>query len=541
MTFPRISVLFLSLAIPTLCSALTPEQRESDIIQLSSVIRAGYGPLHYKKEKVGLNFEALVESYRNQALRPQTNSEFYYSIVRMVAEFQDSHFSAWLPTTQYADLSFSTDLVQGKVLIDQIDRKVLSETTFPFTRGDEILALDGRPVMEIVDEIAHYTGNGYALTSRRKAAMSIPYRATRTLPLPKGSVSVTVRHGQSTITDTVKLEWKISGTALDEADDWTKPLNTVDATSARRNYDSLSNQDFWADFNDRKWEKSFRCSGNTRIDIPEGATVIMKDPFVAYYYPSPKGNIGYLRIPHYSPQNDVTGADETRLRFTQYEYAVSELEKNTVGLVIDQDHNCGGSVDYLHSVASLFIDHSIAPMQFRLLANKQEYLDLKGWADGTNHNTLEYQGVLKTMDSILKSWKAGDFMTPPLAINGIDLIHPHSTRYTKPIFMLIDELSGSGGDAFPALLQGNGRAKLIGTRTMGAGGHVTEQPALLYSQVKLRMTKSLFFRPDGVPVENNGAAPDFPYEITYDDFVFGYRNYRDFYTQKILELLPSSL
>ena len=103
--------------------------------------------------------------------------------------------------------------------------------------------------------------------------------------------------------------------------------------------------------------------------------------------------------------------------------------------------------------------------------------------------------------------------------------------------MTIDELSGSGGDAFPSLMQGYGRAKLVGTRTMGAGGHVEQIPALYYSQISLNMTKSLFFRPDGVAVENNGAAPDFPYTITRDDFVYGYRNYFAFTLGKLFEQL----
>ena len=103
--------------------------------------------------------------------------------------------------------------------------------------------------------------------------------------------------------------------------------------------------------------------------------------------------------------------------------------------------------------------------------------------------------------------------------------------------MLIDEMSGSGGDAFPAMLQGNGRAVLLGTRTMGAGGHVVEMPPLNHSGISPRMTKSLFYRPDGVAVENNGAVPDISYTITRDDFVYEYRGYQKFYTEKLLGLI----
>ncbi|MBI3018067.1 MAG: hypothetical protein HYY62_08805 [Deltaproteobacteria bacterium] len=67
---------------------------------------------------------------------------------------------------------------------------------------------------------------------------------------------------------------------------------------------------------------------------------------------------------------------------------------------------------------------------------------------------------------------------------------------------------------------------------------MVELPPLNNSGIQLRMTKSLFYRPDGVAVENNGAIPDFPYTITRDDFVYKYKNYQKFYLQKLLELLP---
>lgn len=145
------------------------------------------------------------------------------------------------------------------------------------------------------------------------------------------------------------------------------------------------------------------------------------------------------------------------------------------------------------------------------------------------------------MEELLKivsdNWMAGNFMTPKTSFHGSQLVSPSVVHYTKPIIVLIDELSGSGGDAFPSMMKGFGRATLLGTRTMGAGGHVVELPGLNNSQLMVRMTKSLFFRPDGVAVENNGAVPDIDYAITRDDYVYGYKLYREFYTQKLLDLV----
>lgn len=528
------SVLSLSAQART----LSAEEKLSDLDQLASIMRAGYGPLRYKEEALGIRLEDKLAEFKKEALQTQTNGQYYYAIVRFVASFQDSHFSAWIPTNVVSELPFSTDLVQGKVLIDQIDRSRLPESTFPFVRGDEVVAIDGTPVAQIVDELAKYTGNGFDQTARRRASMMLSWRPARTVPAPEGVAQVTIRHGQSAILETVALTWKKTGQPLDEADGWASTFRVRPRTRSSHPFDQVSTKDVWIDFAERKWERSFRCSGDTRIDIPKEATIIMMSPFVAYYHPTAKGNVGYLRIPHYSPENEITGADEYALRFSQYEYAVAELEKNTVGLIIDQDHNCGGSVNYLHQVASLFINENFSPMIFRLLATKEQYLDIKSWTDETDSHTLEHQFLQKTLDTLYASWKAGSFMTDKVPLAGEEFIHPHSVRYTKPIVMLIDEMSGSGGDAFPALLQGAGRAKLLGTRTMGAGGHVQEQPPLAFSRVNFRMTKSLFFRPDGVPVENNGTLPDIPYEITRDDFMYGYKGYQAFYLSKLLELIP---
>ncbi len=128
-------------------------------------------------------------------------------------------------------------------------------------------------------------------------------------------------------------------------------------------------------------------------------------------------------------------------------------------------------------------------------------------------------------------------MTPKTTFRAGRLLQPNPIRYTKPVLMLIDELSGSGGDAFPAMMQGLGRAKLMGTRTMGAGGHVLELSALNFSANELRITKSLFYHPNGTPVENNGVTPDFAYPITRSDFLNEYQDYQKAAVEKLLGMI----
>lgn len=537
------TVLFvgLSAAKADVINTLSNEQKLSDLDQLVALVKSGYGPLRYKKEKLNIDVDALRATYAAKVLDTKSNAEYYYQLMQFISEFHDGHFRATLPTTRVSELPISTDLVDGHVLIDSINRDLLPEDEFKFQKGDEILAVDGQPISAVLDDLQKYRGLGFSQSERRMAAMAVSIRTAARMPAPEGTVKLHIRRGLSNVEADAELKWKVKGDAIDEVlkstgvhnVNFKKALNGLTANGSY--FDDLSTFDLMKEFENSNVERSFRCSGDSRIEQPEKATVIMKTPFVAYYYPTAFGNVGYLRIPHYSPEDK-----DYDKRFAQYEFAVAELEKNTVGLVIDQDHNCGGSVSYLHRILSLFADKPVAPMQFQLLANKEEYTKCQGWLKEAADYTIEKSQLEKVCGLIKTSWLKGDFMTEKTAIDGQDLVYPNQVRYTKPIVMLIDEMSGSGGDAFPSLMKGYGRAKLIGTRTMGLGGHVVAQAALFYSQIVPEMTKSLFYRPDGVAVENNGAEPDFAYSITRDDFVYGYHGYRAFYEQKLADLVNAT-
>ena len=528
---------------------LTESQRLDDFNQLVANMRAKYGPLVYKKETQNIDIDVLYPKYVDIIKNGKTNGDFYYAINRFIAEFKDGHFGSMVPSTHQKSLGVQTDLVQGKVLIDTVDRNVHSQAEFPFNKGDEIVAVDNQTTAQLLNSLKAYVYNANDLSITRRAAMMFFVRRAAQVPVPTAKeVTVFVKRRGSENVDRITLAWRESGEALDEAvsaQGMRTLFSDFDRPAARRegfaDYQQLSLRSSLVQSLGRdRVERSYQCSGGTRIKIPEGATVIMQSPFVAYYWPTAEGNLGYLRIPHYSPVNDVTGAEEYVLRFQQYEYAVAELERNTVGLVIDQDHNCGGSVDYLERMVGLFMNQDYLPLSFRFMAGKADLLEWKSWMDPSAKHTIDYVLMQKVSDAIKAAWENNQRMTDLTSFNALTAIKPNArVQYTKPIVMLIDENSGSGGDAFPSMLKGYGRAKLVGTRTMGLGGHVTEQPALANSGMTYRMTRSLFYRPDGVAVENNGAIPDYPYEITADDFVNGYQGYRAFYTQKLLDAVKA--
>lgn len=522
--------LLFTLSTKCLAAALTEQQKLNDFHQLLSLVEAQYGPKLYKKDQLGLDLPTLTKEYEELIKKTTTNGEFYYMMVRFVAEFKDGHFSVIVPSSKVSTLGFSVDLIDGKVLIEEVNPLLLP--SFDFERGDEIVTFNGLPVMEEVNRLKPFVSNGNESTITRVAAISVPTRRAARLPSPSGIVELGIRHGTTDNIETIRVKWFELGESLDEQDGFWKLKNF--RFPIETNYSEISSRDLMGEIATPDL-KTFRCSGATRTAIPDGAVILTKEPFVSYYHPTPKGNIGYLRIPHYS--FEANGVELNENVFSQYVYVINQLEKNTVGLVIDQDHNCGGSVELVEKMASLFIPKVFPGLEFQLLANKTEYLEFRSWLEATPENTFARQGTEEALSSILGSWKKGEYLTPKTTLHGSVMIHPHVFQYTKPIVLLADEMSGSGGDAFPGLMQGHGRAKVIGTRTMGLGGHVVQVPGLYNSGLSLRMTKSLFYRPDGSPIENNGVNPDVVYSPGREDFVNQYRAYQAFYLNELFKLI----
>ena len=514
---------------------LTPEQKRSEFEHLSTLIKSSYGPYEYKRNHLKLSVDDLVEKYAQETANV-SNLEFYYSVVRFIAEFKDSHFGARVDTNHVSKLGFIADRIQGKILIDEIDRKLLPSSKFPLERGDEIISMGNKPIAEVVEELSRHLGSGYAETALRGAATMVGFRPSSTVAPQYGTTTVVIRRGTSSIIEEVELSWHQSGDPVLEDPNAPKEEDASTWSRNKTNYDMISIEEFFAPI--PKSEKSIRCSGKSRIHRPKDATVLIETPFVAYYHPTDKGNVGYLRIPHYY-WKDAQGKDENDFRFLQYEWVIRELEQNTVGLIIDQDHNCGGSVNHLQNMVGLFAKESFKPLGFRFLSNRKEYLHFKDWVNDGDQYTIKGAAWRRVLEIVKLAWLNGETMSPMTSFSAEEQIHPNDFTYTKPIIMLIDEMSGSGGDAFPAMLQGIGRATLMGNRTMGAGGHVENLEAGLYfSGNTVRFTKSLFYHPNGTAIENNGATPDIQYNPSRDDFLYGYREYQAAYLKELMKLIP---
>jgi hypothetical protein len=233
-------------------------------------------------------------------------------------------------------------------------------------------------------------------------------------------------------------------------------------------------------------------------------------------------------------------------------------------VVLDVTHNPGGAVNYVQGLATLFLKRATGGS---LQANNVDRKWVMRYIDTVNAiNAIpglppllaeSMLGRAQKMEAALDAEKAlapfmpisGSSLGPkaedPLeAVFGAETLAPHPLlQWKKPVLVLHDELSGSGGDLFPLLLQSAGM-KTFGARTMGLGGTVEPVGILANSGAELRLTRGLnaTFVPSGQPrlIENVGVTPDFAYAHTVADFRAGYLAYVKAFSDVVLRQIPST-
>jgi len=226
-------------------------------------------------------------------------------------------------------------------------------------------------------------------------------------------------------------------------------------------------------------------------------------------------------------------------------------------VVVDETHNGGGAIAYASALASLF---ATGPIPNIVQAHRADRKWLEGYnifaarivdfgQSSSQDVSAEHNAVVRRARGLESAIDASSWLAPfapfvgglarPNApdtyaslVGGEMLTPDPAVRWTKPVLVLHDELSGSSADIFPALLQAGGVAKTFGMRTNGLGGSVEEVLTLPFSRAKLFLTRGLFapYQADGTYdsadyIENNGVTPNFPYAHTLADFRAGFVKY----------------
>jgi hypothetical protein len=513
---------------------LTSEQRKSDLQQLANLFAKHYGPYEWKKEVKNFDLYNL-KPWLDRAETTTDDLEFADLLVEWVASLDDAHDAISFPSNWAASLGFSVDYYDDKLLIEAISRARLPLAQYPFGIGDELVSIDGVPVADAVARYRKYAIAANERSTRRFAASLLTSRRQAGIPLaprwtPDKSM-VEIRRASGDL-ESYELTWLKTGTEM-EFGLLPSPAR-VQAKAARKlAYSQVADSedptlpDFMKPMASKlniqvnpEWRAILNYGGRNPIFTPPANFQrrlggLATDIFFSGTFESGGKRIGFLRIPSFSPSN-------TSLAVNQFAGEIIFFQQNTDGLIIDDMRNPGGSVSYCEFLLTLLMPNTFRTLGFEIRATSSwvnsmsstvqaaEAAGLPGW---------QLDGLRATLEDIRLANRGNRARTGPLSLNSsgtLDLL-PGPILYTKPLIVLVDELSASGGDFFPAVIQDNNRGLIVGMRTMGAGGNVVPYDASSYTEGFVTITESLMNRKNPVTgtefpaapyVENIGVRPD---------------------------------
>lgn len=535
---------------------LTREQKLQDFQQLASLYAKHYAPYEWKRDT--LRFDAMnIGPWLDRVARSKDDLEFHEICSEYLSMLDDGHVNYLLLSDFTATLGFSVDVYDNVLLVDSINRTRLPASRFPMSIGDRLISIDGVPAEQVLMDMVRYASSANTRSTLRVAAGYITSRSQRLIPRAvelKDEAVVVVRNGAGE-TVTMNIPWVKTGTPLYSAGPVPSPKAALERASRRMAEQYLQE-------GDAPYMLPLRMLQNARtgaateavlgwgartplFQMPSGfAQRLGRDPndfFFSGTFEMDGVKFGFIRVPNFSPPS-------TTLAVQQFAAEIQYFQANTDGLIVDDTRNTGGNVCLVEQLLSYLIPnpfrgggYEIRATSYWVAVFSSTVTQLR--ALGAPAELIEqYEALLKAVQEA-NSAHRGRTAGLPLC-GATTTVQPARDRsgnvlaYTKPVVMLVDELSASSGDLFPALFQDARRGQIIGYRTMGLGGTVITFPdATTFSESDARITVSMMTRAgsasvDGYPssayIENVGVRPDLTLDYqTRDNLLSGGRQWID--------------
>jgi hypothetical protein len=506
-----------------LCPAqMTLNQKLLDFQQLAGLYVKQYGLYEWKKEAIHfdlLNIAPWIDRVRKSA----TDLDFYEICSEYVASLQDAHDLFTFPSSFSATLGFAADLYDGVLLIDSISRGQLPTSRFPFQIGDELVSVDGVAVDELIQKFLKYSVASNARSARRSAAGRITTRSQSLMPHAHeigDSAEVVVRRQNGTL-ETYTIPWSKTGVPVLQVG----PVPSLSITARRGARESepadaepvpdylrpileLQNDSVTAN----TYTNVLNVGGFSPIfSFPAGFVQRLgrssQDNFFSGTFTASGKTIGFIRIPSFSPRTTTAVAQQ------QLSDEMLYFQAHSDGLIVDDMRNPGGFVAWQNTVCQYMIPYPFRVTGWSMRATAarvQSFANNLNFAklSGAPQNVIDlYQSLFDTMQT---AYKENRGMTGPVPLDGTSLDRQPATdasganlAYSKPLIVLVDEFSISGGDQFPSVIQDAKRGPIVGIRTMGAGGTNGSFPATDYSEGTAGITFGIAVRAQAI------ATPDF--------------------------------
>ena len=562
-----LAVLFLSLAASAVHAqqTLTYDQRISDLTQLASQYAKNYGPYEWKRDVLG--FDLLRLTPWLQRIHHSDDLDFQEALIEYVASLNDAHDIIGFPTTFSASLGITVDIYDGKVLIDSVNRLVLPMAQFPFGIGDELVSLDGRPVQELIQSFRKYAIAANQRSTDRVAASRMVSRSQQIMPhLPElgPTAAVVVRLAATGVASTYTIPWIKNGipvlsqgpvpsplrgngrlTLSTDGQDITAGLPGAAAATAAvfKVADAGPSDDTLPAYMDpirpllnasvpKDYYTVLGIGSRFPVFAPPPGFMDLNTPcptcivrpgeplfFLFGTFTTTSGvRVGFVRIPSMSPPSSA-------IAFAQFDRAMAFFGPNTDALVVDVMRNPGGLVSFVEGIAQRLIPTTFNTIGFEIRATGAWLFSFAAQLLNARFNPATPPAVLANLEANLNevqsAFNENRGRSAPVSLNstGSLQLQPVTGAYAKPLLVLTDEFSASGGDMLPAIIQSNHRGPIFGWRTMGAGGSVVNFNGPSFTESIFRITVSLMNRghvvttPDFPPapyIENIGVRPDIP-------------------------------
>jgi hypothetical protein len=544
-------VLLLTLSVATTHTqdALTRDQRIDDLTQLASFYAKNYAPYEWKKQTQ--DFDLLRLTPWLQRIRHADDLEFHERLIEYVASLNDAHDLIAFPTTFSVSLPMAVDIYDGKVLIE-----ALNPTVFPGAqRGDELVSIDGRSVRSLIASFRKYAIAANERSTDRVAASRLVSRSQQIMPHISdlgATAKVVIKLAATGATTSYVVPWsKIgipvtsqgpvpsprggNGRLMLESAEQALAAGPTGAGAAKLfQFADIGTSDntmpsymepIRALLNASVSKDYFSVSGiGSRFPVfapPAGFVLRPVPPGVPPFllsgtYMSNGVRIGLLRIPSMSPPNAA-------LVLQHLDQEIEFFNANTDALVIDVMRNPGGLVSFVEAISQRFMPGPFQTIGFEIRATAAWLFSFAAQLTNARLNPATPPEILANLEAnfneVLRAYNEDRGRSAPVSLNatGSLTLQPSPVTYTKPLMVLTDEFSASGGDMFPAIIQSNNRGPIFGMRTMGAGGSVVGFNGTAFTESFFRITVSLMNRghlvhtPDFPPapyIENIGVRPD---------------------------------
>jgi C-terminal processing protease CtpA/Prc len=535
--------------------ALTDQQRIADLNQLAAMYAKYYAPYEWKRDVVG--FDLLRMTPWVQRIRHSDDLDFQEALIEYVASLNDAHDFVSFPSNFSATSGITTDIYDGKVLIDSINRSLLPVAQFPFGVGDEIVAVDGVGIQDVIASLRKYLMLANPRSTDRYTSYYVLNRFQQIMPHAADigdSAAVTVKFAATGITRTYDVPWRKAGVPILSQGPVPSPRrgNGVISPSSGGAGDTTgagapmlagfhANANGVEDDSLPPYMQPLRALLNGTLPAkPLGVlnfgskTPMYAAPagfvqrlgasashfFLTGTFPANGLRIGLIRIPNMTPSS-------TSAALSQLNTEIAFMNANTDALIVDVTRNTGGSINYTESIAQRLFPTSFRTVGFEIRATAYWIASFDAsvvLAEQSGAPASVVTNLRNNRDEIIAAFNENRGRTVPISLNpsGNLTLDPATVAYSKPLMVLIDEFSASAAEMFASIIQDNHRGLLFGMRTMGAGGSVVSFDGTAYSEATTSITLSLANRgrvittPDYVPapyIENIGVRPDITADI----------------------------